>query len=301
MTHFNEGMTCEGALGNESCSLRNGKTRSFQRVEILMFIDPLCPECWGFEPLLKKFLFQYHKYIDFRILLTTNHDTANCCRFHQAKKIAEEWDKYARLTGMCCDSDVWLENPPSLYSIAYAIKAAEFQGRAAGQMFLKRVREQIFLRKQGLNQFDELLKVARLAGLNEQEFSSDFHSCRPLKAFQCDRKLANELSITELPTLVCSTPCNDSEAIKVNGHYPYSVYVQILSELLNERPIPASKIPLKDYFKQQFFLTTQEVAVIYDLSEDEALKELHKLQLQQVIEPIMLKTGQYWSYLTHAN
>ncbi|GAY75866.1 hypothetical protein NBRC111894_1420 [Sporolactobacillus inulinus] len=41
-------------------------------------------------------------------------------------------------------------------------------------MFLKRVREQIFLRKQGLNQFDELLKVARLAGLNEQEFSSDF-------------------------------------------------------------------------------------------------------------------------------
>jgi predicted DsbA family dithiol-disulfide isomerase len=299
MTRFDEGSTCEGTPGNESCTLRTVKKRSFQRVEILAFVDPLCPECWGFEPLLKKFIFQYHEYFTFRILLTTKHDTANRCRFHRAKQIAEEWDKYARLTGMCCDSDVWFENPPSPYSIAYAIKAAEFQGGAVGQIFLRRVREQIFLRKQGLNKFEELLEVARLSGLNEQEFSNDYHSCRPIKAFQCDRKLANELSITELPTFVFSTPCNDSEAIKVNGHYPYQVYVQILTELLGELPVPAPNIPLINYFQQQCFLTTKEVAVIYDLTEEDALKELRKLQLQQIIEPIVLKSGEYWAYAAH--
>jgi predicted DsbA family dithiol-disulfide isomerase len=200
---------------------------------------------------------------------------------------------------MCCDSDVWFENPPSPYSIAYAIKAAEFQGGAVGQIFLRRVREQIFLRKQGLNKFEELLEVARLSGLNEQEFSNDYHSCRPTKAFQCDRKLANELSITELPTFVFSTPSNDSEAIKVNGHYPYQVYVQILTELLGELPVPAPNIPLINYFQQQCFLTTKEVAVIYDLTEEDALKELRKLQLQQLIEPIVLKSGEYWAYVAH--
>ncbi|MCO7174520.1 DsbA family protein [Sporolactobacillus kofuensis] len=297
MTRFDEGSTCEGTPGNESCTIRPNKKRSFQRVEILTFIDPLCFECWGFEPLLKKFIFQYHEYFTFRVLLTTNHDTTNRCQFHRAKKIAEEWDKYARLTGMCCDSDVWRENPPSPYSIAYAIKAAEFQGGAAGQIFLRRVREQIFLKKHGLNQFNELLEVAQLAGLDVEEFSNDYHSCRPIKAFQCDRRLANELSITELPTLVFSAPCDDSEAIKVNGHYPYSVYVQVLTELLGEEPIPAPNLPLKDYFQQQCFLTTQEVAVIYDLSEEEALKELRKLQLQQIIEPIVLKSGAYWTYI----
>ncbi|MCL1631033.1 DsbA family protein [Sporolactobacillus sp. CPB3-1] len=300
MTYFEKGTTCEGTPGNEFCTVNLGRKRSFQRVEILAFIDPLCPECWGFEPLIKKFMLQYHDYVTLRVLLTTRHDTANRCQFHHAKKIAEEWDKYARLTGMCCDSDVWLENPPSPYAIAYAIKAAEFQGRAAGLIFLRRVREQIFLRKQGLNLFEELLDVARLSGLNEQEFSNDYHSCRPIKAFQCDRKLANEMAITELPTLVFSTPCNDSEAIKVNGQYPYSVYVEILTDLLGEKPVPRPNIPISAYIEQQRFLTTKEVAVVYDLTEEAALKELRKLQLQQIIEPIVLKSGEYWSYILNA-
>ncbi|TGA95976.1 DsbA family protein [Sporolactobacillus shoreae] len=298
MTLHDKFSYCVGAPGNTTCSIGNHSQQHSPRVEILAFIDPLCPECWGLEPLMKKFFIEYHEYFTFRFLLTTKHDTTNRCQFTQAKKIAEEWNKYARLTGMCCDSDVWYENPPSPYAVALAIKAAGFQGKTAGNRFLRRIREQIFLRKKGLNRFEELLDVARLAELDINEFNNDFHSCRSVKALQCDRRLANEMSITELPSLVFSTPCNDDEAIKVNGHYDYGIYVQILTELLEERPQPAPLPTLSDYFSKEIYLTTKEVSVIYEWSEDEAMKELRKLQLKQIIEPIELRSGEFWRYIT---
>lgn len=296
MIFYDDRSTCEGTPGHIICS-RYRRPRNFHRVEILAFIDPLCAECWGLEPLMKKFFLEYHDYFTFRFILTTKHDTENCCQFNQARKIAEEWDKYAHLTGMCCDSDVWFENPPSPYAVALSIKAAEFQGKAAGNRFLRRIREQIFFRKKGMNQLRELLEVARLAKLDIDEFNSDFHSCRSIKSLQCDRRLANEMAITELPSLVFSTADGDSEAVKVNGRYAYDVYVQILTELLGDTPVASPPPSLKEYFRQQSFLATKEVSVVYDLSEEDALKELRKLQLQQLIEPIVLRSGTYWKYI----
>ncbi|WP_010631310.1 DsbA family protein [Sporolactobacillus vineae] len=298
MALHDEGAYCEGTPGNLSCTLDSHSERHLPRIEILAFIDPLCPDCWGFEPLIKKFFVEYHKYFTFRFLMTTKHDTKNLCQFHQAKKIAEEWDRTSQLTGMCCDSDVWFENPPSPYAVAIAVKAAGFQGQNAGNRFLRRIREQIFLEKKGMNDFDELRAVAKMAGLNLNEFENDFRSCRSVKALQSDRRLANELSITELPSLVFSTLCSDREAVKVNGRYEYSVYVQILTDLLGETPYPAVRPSLTHYFKDQLYLTTKEVAVVFDWPEEEALKELRKLQLQQIIAPVALKSGTFWRYIT---
>ncbi|RYM01756.1 DsbA family protein [Sporolactobacillus sp. THM7-7] len=297
MTRYEERAICEGIPGHMTCSISRHSKNDFRRVEILAFIDPLCAECWGLEPLMKKFFVEYHDYFTIKFVLTTKHSFVNRCPSHPFRSIAEEWDKYACLTGMCCNSDVWYENPPSPFSIALAIKAAEFQGKHAANRFLRRIREQIFLRKNGLNRFDELLEVARLAELNLEEFNNDFHSKRPIKALKGDRRLAQEFSITELPSLVFSTAEVDEEAVKVSGHYEYQVYVQILTDLLGKKPIPRKAPQLQQYFKENLFLTTKEVSVVYDLSEEHALKELRKLQLQQVIEPITIKSGTFWKYI----
>ncbi|RYL89753.1 DsbA family protein [Sporolactobacillus sp. THM7-4] len=296
MTLYYEGSMCEGTPGHMTCSYHYSSKRNC-RVEILAFIDPLCVECWVIEPLMKKFYAEYRDYFTIRYLLTTQHDAGNRCLSHNAKSIAGEWNKKARLTGMCCDSDVWYDNPPSPYAIALAIKSAEFQGKMAGNRFLRRIREQIFLQKNGLNQFKDLLEVARLAKLNLEEFNSDFHSSRPIKALQCDRRLANEFAVSELPSLVFSTVSTDEEAIKVSGHYGYEVYVQILTELSGKPPVPRPLPDLEEYFRQQLFLTTKEVSYIYEWSEEDTLKELRKLQLKQVIEPINLKSGTFWKYI----
>lgn len=296
MTLHREHTFCEGTPENMTCSIMQSNTH-FSKVEILCFIDPLCPECWGIEPLMKKLILEYHDFFTIRYILTTRHDTANRYQFYHAKTIAEEWDKCARLTGMCCDSDIWFENPPSPYAVALAIKAAEFQGQNASHRFLRRIREQIFLRKEGLCQFDDFLEAAAMTQLNLEEFQTDFHSCRSIKAIQSDRKLANELSITELPSLVFSTPAAESESIKVSGRYDYAVYVQILKELIQHRVQAAPHPTLVDFFATELFLTTREVSVVYDWTEEETLKELRKLQLKNIIQPVELKSGIYWKHI----
>ena len=40
------------------------------RLEIYMFIDPLCPECWALEPIMKKLQIEYGKYFTIKHVLS---------------------------------------------------------------------------------------------------------------------------------------------------------------------------------------------------------------------------------------
>ena len=73
---------------------------------------------------------------------------------------------------------------------------------------------------------------AESVGLDVDEFISDIHSNSAAKAFQCDLKITSEMDVTEIPTLVFFNENIEDEGIKITGHYPYEVYVQIIEEML---------------------------------------------------------------------
>jgi predicted DsbA family dithiol-disulfide isomerase len=39
-------------------------------VEIYLFIDPICPECWALEPILKKLQIEYGRYFSIKHVLS---------------------------------------------------------------------------------------------------------------------------------------------------------------------------------------------------------------------------------------
>ena len=39
-------------------------------LEIYMFVDPLCPECWALEPIMKKLHIEYGQYFRIRYILS---------------------------------------------------------------------------------------------------------------------------------------------------------------------------------------------------------------------------------------
>ncbi|MBB6453056.1 hypothetical protein HNQ94_001504 [Salirhabdus euzebyi] len=39
-------------------------------VEIYVFIDPLCPECWSLEPILKKLTIEYGRFFKLRPIVS---------------------------------------------------------------------------------------------------------------------------------------------------------------------------------------------------------------------------------------
>jgi len=49
-------------------------------IEIYMFIDPLCPECWALEPILKKLQIEYGRYFSIKHVLSGRLADLNLCK-----------------------------------------------------------------------------------------------------------------------------------------------------------------------------------------------------------------------------
>ncbi|QOK29613.1 DsbA family protein [Cytobacillus oceanisediminis] len=262
-----------------------------------MFVDPLCPECWALEPILKKLLIEYGRYFSIKHVLSGRLATLNMGKRQNYENIADLWEKTASRSGMSCDGNVWFENPissPHLASVA--IKAAELQGRKAGIRFLRKLQEVLFLEKQNVSNFEVLKDCAKEVGLDVVEFVSDIHSDSAAKAFQCDLKITSEMDVQEIPTLVFFNENIEDEGIKVTGYYPYEIYEQILEEMLPAKPERAALPPLEYFLKYFKLVASKEISVVYNMSDSEVNREMKKLQLKQIAEYVPAKYGNFWRY-----
>jgi predicted DsbA family dithiol-disulfide isomerase len=275
------------------------KCRDKKPLEIYMFIDPLCPECWALEPILKKLQIQYGQYFRIKNVLSGKLTSLNLTNKKKQENIANQWEKTASRSGMSCDGNLWFENPidsPHLASIA--IKAAELQGRHAGIRFFRKLQENLFLGKQNVSNLEILTDIAASSKLDIQEFKNDIHSESASKAFQCDLKITTEMDVDEIPTLVFFNENIEDEGIKVTGMYPFEVYVQILEEMLSIKPEPQPLPTLENFMQHYQLVATKEIAVVYDLSIPQVEKNMKKWILQNKVEKIPAKHGTFWRYLS---
>jgi predicted DsbA family dithiol-disulfide isomerase len=285
--------TCDGSSENQTCSITKSN-KKVKPIEVYSFLDPVSPACWGLEPITKKLAIEYRDYLTIRPLIGVN---IGDVKLLDKKRIAIKWGKTASLTGMSCDDKVLKESPPSPLRAALAVKAAELQGRPAGQRFLRILQERLFLAQQDINEEATILDCASAAKLDLEEFKRDLASNGPLKAFQCDRKMTAEMEVKEIPTLVFFNIENDKEGIKISGLYSYEVYVHVLSEMLGNAPTPKKPPEITAFLREYHFIATKELAVVYDMDEQEAERELKKLQLKQLVEAVPVKYGTFWRYI----
>ncbi len=268
-------------------------------IEIYMFVDPLCSDCWSLEPLLKKLQIEYGQYFRIRYVLSARLESLNSFG-KRTQDLADKWDKTASRSGMSCDSDVWLKKPiQSPFLASVAIKAAELQGKKAGIRFLRRLQEVIFLENRNISELEVLLSCANEVNIDSDEFLQDIHSNSASKAFQCDLKITSEMEVSESPTLVFFNENIDEEGLKISGVYNYEVYVQILEEMLNIAPVKQTPPPLEEFVSYYHLVATTEVAIVYDLSLTDAERELKKMLLQQKIRKIPAKYGDFWKSIAY--
>lgn len=267
-------------------------------VEIYVFIDPLCPECWSLEPYLKKLLMEYGRFFTIRPIISGHLNQLNKDNFDRPKRLKEIWKKTASRTGMSYDGDLWIENPVSSPWIAsLAIKTAELQGKKAGRVFLRKVQENLFLKKQDISDEAVLIQCAEDSRLDIEEFKNDLYSSSAKKAFQADLKLTKEMEVDYIPTMVFFNQIVEEQGIKISGLYPYDIYVQVLKQILQKDPVPSSKIPLENFLKHYSVVGNKEISVVYDWTKAKTEREMKKLQLKQSVEKIPVKHGAFWKYI----
>ncbi|MBU8906909.1 ClpXP adapter SpxH family protein [Desertibacillus haloalkaliphilus] len=299
---------CDNQLGFCGPGLQSSEThqdtRSKKPLEIYTFIDPLCPECWAIEPMVKKLQVEYGDYVTIKYFVSSNLETWNLCQSKakgsaKNKSLAEIWERTASRTGMSCDGDLWHEDPISTpYIASVAIKAAEMQGKQAGTRFLRKLRESLFLDKKNITKQSVLVDCAKQVGLDVQEFNRDLHSQGAIKALQCDLKTTKEMEVDYVPTFVFFNDCVEDAGLKVTGFYPFDIYTQVIHEVLGFAPPRATKPSIEHFMQQNKFVATIEVAVVYDISIQEAERKLKELVLKQKVELVPVKYGTFWRYVS---
>ncbi|GAK05788.1 YjbH-like, GTP pyrophosphokinase domain [Geomicrobium sp. JCM 19037] len=270
--------------------------RAFKKLELYVFTDPLCPACWGIEPTLKKINMEYGNLITLRYFIVP---TSTSAWIHEQnnRSLSDLWDVTSKKTGMCCDGDVWRENPFSNTELpALAVKAAEMQGRQSGIRYLRRLRELLFLNKKNVTEEDVLVDCAKEAGLDEREFNNDFHSGTISRALRCDMSTTEEMGVQEVPSMIFFNDCIEDAGVKVSGLHSYSTYVEVLTDLLGFKPEPNTPCTLMEFLEKYRFVATKEIAEVFDLTTKEAVSEMKKLQLQQKVECVPVKHGEFWRY-----
>jgi predicted DsbA family dithiol-disulfide isomerase len=286
-----------GYCGPEESDNNNVTPKLNKRVEIYVFIDPLCPECWGLEPILKKLLIEYGDYFTIRYVLSGKLKSLNQTKTSNVSDLAKVWEKAGSRTGMSCDGDIWTEAPlSSLYMASLAIKAAELQGKRLGIRFLRKLRELLFLKKQNVTDEKVLAKCADEAGLDKEEFLKDLHSKSAQKALKCDVEITSEMEVEENPTLVFFNERIEEEGIKVTGYYDYSIYVRILQEMVQETLVAANPPSIEAFMERFQFVATKELSMVYNLSCEEMEKIMKKHAFQQLVDMIPMKQGNFWRY-----
>ncbi len=246
-------------------------------IELYIFVDPLCPEAFSMQAVIRKLQLEYNHYFTWRFVLSTELSSLNCLS--------------KRTKG--CESGIELDiNHPVLPSIA--IKAAELQGKRAGARYLSKLQEYVFLNHEDVNSYATLLKIAEDVQLDMNEFTVDFGSKEAARAFQCDLYIKREMEVDEVPSIVFFNECIEDEGLKVSGSYTYEVYEHILQEMMDEQLIRQPLPTIEELFLKYHTLSTNEIAFIYSLTEQSAERELKKRMLQQKIERIQTDHATLW-------
>lgn len=269
------------------------------KIEVFHFINPLCPECWGLEPHIKKLQIEYGHVLKIRSFLTGNISELNACSTPQKKRnLANHWEKTSSRTGMVCTGSLWLNDPIKRpFILSLSMKAAELQGQKLGSRFSRILREKIFFETKNVEKNDLLLACAKEAGLDIEEFLADLHSEPAAKALQCDFQIAKDFEIQVLPTLIFFHHNVDEPGVKISGYQAFSVYEKIIEELLGGT-VQKTPLPPICYFAKKFKLfALQEVCTVYNISSEAAREQLLPMVVRGVLKEHQTPLGYYYKYI----
>jgi len=244
------------------------------KIKIIYFTDPICSSCWGIEPQLRKLELEYGDAIAFDIHMggLLPDWSYNSGGISKPSDVAHHWDEVSQHYDMPIDGDVWLEDPlDSSYPPSIAVKAAQLQDPKKAVVFLRKMREFLFLEKKNITRWEYLAAAAEYSGLDVQKLKSDYEG-RAREAIQKDLELAAQLGVRGFPTMIFVG--SDNQLNIIRGSKPYQVYEDVITEL-------NAGIVKKEYdrsvgglFREYPTLTIREFAELSGSGRNEALNLL---------------------------
>lgn len=265
-----------------------------KRLKVVYFTDPICSSCWGIEPQLRKLKLEYGNEltIEYRMGGLLKDWTYNSGGISKPSDVAHHWDEVSGHYDMPIDGDVWLEDPlDSSYPPSIAFKAAELQDHDKALLFLREMREMVFLKKINIAKWENMAVAAQKVGLNVEQLKTDFNG-KAKTLFEEDLKIAKDAGVRGFPTMIFVNREGVSEI--VYGSKPYPFYETAILKLHPKAIKGEYKKDWKSLFLKYKSLTAKEYSVLSDTPRSESAITLDALVTQGMLEKIKTKNGDMW-------
>lgn len=263
-------------------------------VRLVYFTDPICSSCWGIEPQLRKLKLEYGQAIavEYHMGGLLPDWSYNSGGISKPSDVAQHWDEVSHYYDMPIDGDVWLEDPlSSSYPPSIAYKAAELQDSGKAILFLRRIREMVFLEKKNITKWEYLQKAAEECGLDAKQLSDDYKG-KAEALFQNDLSLAKQWGVRGFPTIFIIDPAGNKQM--VYGSKPYAVFEAAVLQAFPGATKQKVNTDWENLFHEYPTLTRKEFAALAGITIAEAYAILTRLEQEGKLKVFTTKNGQLW-------
>lgn len=263
-------------------------------VKVIYFTDPICSSCWGIEPQLRKLKLEYGSNLEFEyrmggLLPDWNYNNGG---ISGPSDVAKHWDEASAHYDMPIDGDVWLEDPlNSSFPPSIAFKAAQMQDKEKAVLYLRTLREMLFLEKKNIAKWENMESAAQKVGLDIVQLKTDYEGKAKI-LFEEDLKLAKELGVRGFPTIFFVDNAGNKEI--VYGSRPYAFYEMAVLKLNNLAIKSEYSKDWKTLFSKYSSLTAREFSELSGTPRTESEKLLNELSDKEVLKKLNTKNGAIW-------
>jgi predicted DsbA family dithiol-disulfide isomerase len=285
-----------------TCEIPESKTQQIdilpkqtnKSIHILYFTDPICSSCWGIEAQLRKLKLEYGDYfsIEYRMGGLLKDWSYNSGGISKPSDVSHHWDEVSQYYQMPIDGDIWLEDPlPSSYPPSNAFKAAQLQDEEKALLFLRRIREMVFLEKKNICNWDYLSSAAKEVGLDSIKLKKDADNIAK-QLFENDLKVTAESGVGGFPTLIFS---NQTKKLQyINGFKPYTAFENIIISLNPSAIKQKYNKDWKSLFSMFSSLTLKEFCELSEVNTNQGLEILNQLSKEGKLQVFQTKNGNIW-------
>ena len=298
----NNPLTCDPESGiceiptNTTSSTDSSLVKANKKpVKIIYYTDPICSSCWGIEPQLRKLKLEYGNSIEieYRMGGLLPNWSYNSGGISKPSDVSHHWDEVSVYYDMPIDGNVWLEDPlPSSYPPSIAFKAAQMQDNEKAILFLREIREMVFLQKKNITKWEHLEMAGKKVGLDIVKFKIDYEG-KAKELFEEDLKLGRELGVRGFPTIFFTDIAGNKEM--VYGSKPYNTFENALLKLFPKAPKNNIDKTWSFVFSKYHSLTAKEFSELTGTPRTESEKYLDDLIAKGHLEKLIIKNGAIWT------
>lgn len=262
-------------------------------VKVIYFTDPICSSCWGIEPQLRKLKLEYGNNIeiDYHMGGLLKDWSYNSGGISKPSDVAHHWDEVSVYYDMPIDGDLWLEDPlDSSYPPSIAFKAAQLQDKDKAIIFLREMREMVFLKKKNIAKWEHIATAAKKAGLDVNQLKTDA-SGKAKTLFEEDLQFARQYGVRGFPTIFFA---NENGKETVYGSKPYPFYETSVLKLFPEAKKTEYSKDWKSLFKKFPTLTAKEFSELSGTNRKESENILNELVNKGTLLKTDTKNGAIW-------